>query len=39
MAELGVRADAEDVKAALARHFGKSFDFEMQAEYAPAGRV
>jgi lipoyl(octanoyl) transferase len=39
MTELGVRADPEDVKAALARHFGKSFDFEMQAEYAPAGRV
>jgi len=39
MTELGVRADPEDVKAALARHFGKTFDFEMQAEHALAGRV
>jgi len=39
MAELGVQADPEDVKAALARHFGKTFDFEMQAEFALAGRV
>ena len=28
----GVRADAEAVKEALARHFGEIFDFEMQAE-------
>jgi lipoyl(octanoyl) transferase len=39
MTELGVRANPEDVKAALARHFGKTFDFEMQAEHALAGRV
>jgi hypothetical protein len=32
MAALGVRADAEDVKTALIRHFGQAFDFEMQAE-------
>ena len=31
MAALGVRADVEDVKEALARHFGRIFDFEMQA--------
>jgi lipoyl(octanoyl) transferase len=30
MAALGVHADPEDVKAALARHFGKTFDYEMQ---------
>ena len=34
MAALGVRADAEDVKSALARRFGQIFDFEMQAEPA-----
>ena len=34
MAALGVQADAEDVKSALARHFGQVFDFEMQAEPA-----
>jgi lipoyl(octanoyl) transferase len=39
MAALGVHADPEDVKAALARQFGESFDFEMQAEHALAGRV
>jgi lipoyl(octanoyl) transferase len=39
MADLGVRADPEDVKAALAQHFGKTFNFEMQAEHALAGRV
>jgi lipoyl(octanoyl) transferase len=38
MAELGVRADMEDVKDSLARHFGKVFDFEMQAEPALTGR-
>jgi lipoyl(octanoyl) transferase len=39
MAALGVHAEPEDVKAALARHFGETFDFEMQAETALAGRV
>jgi len=28
MERLGVRADVEDVKDALARHFGRIFDFE-----------
>jgi lipoyl(octanoyl) transferase len=37
MERLGVRADAEDVKRELARHFGKIFDFEMQAEPALTG--
>ena len=32
MQALGVRADVEDVKAALAERFGKIFDFQMQAE-------
>ncbi len=32
MQAMGVRAEAEDVKAALAERFGKIFDFEMQAE-------
>jgi lipoyl(octanoyl) transferase len=32
IAALGVHADAEDVKSALIRHFGRAFDFEMQAE-------
>jgi lipoyl(octanoyl) transferase len=32
MEKLGVRADAEEVKEALARHFGRIFDFEMQAQ-------
>jgi lipoyl(octanoyl) transferase len=34
MAALGVRADAEDVKNALAERFGQVFEFEMQAEPA-----
>ena len=38
MAALGVHADTEDVKSALIRHFGKVFDFEMQAEPARIGR-
>jgi lipoate-protein ligase B len=38
MAALGVDADVEDVKSALIRHFGKVFDFEMQAEPARIGR-
>jgi lipoyl(octanoyl) transferase len=40
MAALGVRADAEDVKSALARHFGQVFNFNMQvypAEIQPIG--
>ena len=32
MERLGVHAGAEDVKEALARHFGRVFDFEMQAQ-------
>ena len=32
MERMGVNADAEDVKRALARHFGRQFDFEMKAE-------
>jgi lipoyl(octanoyl) transferase len=32
MEKLGVCADPEAVKEALARHFGRVFDFEMQAE-------
>lgn len=32
MEAMGVRADAEDVKRALAKRFGKIFNFEMQAE-------
>jgi lipoyl(octanoyl) transferase len=36
MEQLGVQADPEDVKRALARHFGRLFDFEMRHEaYAP----
>ena len=38
MAELGVHADPENVKDSLARHFGKIFDFEMQAEPVLTGR-
>jgi lipoyl(octanoyl) transferase len=38
MAELGVRADMEEVKESLARHFGKVFEFEMQAEPVLTGR-
>lgn len=34
MKALGVDADAADVKSTLARHFGRIFDFEMQAEPA-----
>jgi lipoyl(octanoyl) transferase len=34
MAALGVHADAQDVKNSLARHFGTTFNFEMQAEPA-----
>jgi len=34
MAALGVRADADEVKSALARCLGQVFDFEMQAEPA-----
>jgi lipoyl(octanoyl) transferase len=34
MEALGVRADAEDVKNALAERFGQVFEFEMQAEPA-----
>jgi lipoyl(octanoyl) transferase len=34
MAALGVQADADEVKSALARCFGQVFDFEMQAEPA-----
>jgi lipoyl(octanoyl) transferase len=32
MEQLGVQADPEDVKRALARHFGRLFDFEMRHE-------
>jgi lipoyl(octanoyl) transferase len=32
MERLGVPADPEDVKRALARHFGRLFEFEMRAE-------
>jgi lipoyl(octanoyl) transferase len=39
MAELGVHADPEDVKDSLARHFGKIFEFELQAEPVLTGRV
>jgi hypothetical protein len=31
MERLGVRADAEHVKEALARHFARIFDFELRA--------
>ena len=34
MEQLGVQADPEDVKRALARHFGRLFDFEMRADAA-----
>jgi lipoyl(octanoyl) transferase len=30
MERMGVQADPEDVKRALARHFGRAFDFEMR---------
>jgi lipoyl(octanoyl) transferase len=32
MKELGVMADSDEVKRVLARHFGRIFDFEMQAQ-------
>jgi lipoyl(octanoyl) transferase len=35
MEQQGVHADADEVKTALMRHFGRVFDFEMQVE-APA---
>jgi lipoyl(octanoyl) transferase len=38
MEALGVRADVEQVKNILIRHFGQIFDFEMQAEPALIGR-
>jgi lipoyl(octanoyl) transferase len=38
MAELGVRAEMDDVKDSLQRHFGKVFEFEMQAEPVLTGR-
>jgi lipoyl(octanoyl) transferase len=38
MAAFGVHADAEEVKEALARHFGAAFNFEIQAEPALIGR-
>jgi lipoyl(octanoyl) transferase len=31
MERMGVQADPEDVKRALARHFGRTFEFELQA--------
>ena len=34
MEKLCVKADPEDVKRALARHFGKLFDFEIRSEMA-----
>ena len=34
MAALGVHAEAEDVKQSLVRHFGQTFNFQMQAEPA-----
>ena len=37
MHALGVHADAASVKAALVRHFGHIFNFDMQAEPAMAG--
>jgi lipoyl(octanoyl) transferase len=39
MERLGVHANAEDVKQALARHFGRIFDFEMQAEPVLTGEL
>jgi lipoyl(octanoyl) transferase len=39
MHALGVHADAEAVKEALVRHFGRTFNFDMQFEPALAGRV
>ncbi len=33
MERLGVVADPEDVKRALARHFGRAFDFEMTGAF------
>jgi hypothetical protein len=32
MVRMGVAADPEEVKRALARHFGRLFDFEMRSE-------
>jgi lipoyl(octanoyl) transferase len=34
MEALGVHADPEDVKSSLVRHFGETFDFQMQTEPA-----
>jgi lipoyl(octanoyl) transferase len=39
MHALGVHADAEDVKETLVRHFGRTFNFDMQVEPALVGRV
>jgi lipoyl(octanoyl) transferase len=40
IAALGVKADPEDVKAAIERHFGRIFDFEMvRTLYANAAEV
>jgi lipoyl(octanoyl) transferase len=39
MHALGIRADAEEVKASLVRHFGQIFNFDMQAEPALTGRL
>ncbi len=36
MEKLGVRADIDAVKEALARHFGRIFDFELRADRASA---
>ncbi len=36
MERLGVRADEDNVKGALARHFGRIFDFELRADRASA---
>lgn len=36
MAELGIVADAADVKSSLAKHFAQIFDFDLQFEPAPA---
>lgn len=38
MAALGVDADVEEVKSSLVRHFGRIFNFEMQAQPVPIGR-
>lgn len=39
MAQLGARTDIGEVKEALARHFGRVFDFEMQASEAASVRT